>query len=112
MSGTESALPKEFPYDVIEFFYPEDTPLRRLLLRHSRQVREKALAIAEDPRCPVRGLDLRELSAGALLHDIGILRCHAPGILCTGTEPYLAHGILGAQMLREYGSAHGVNLER
>ena len=112
MSETESALPKEFPYDVIEFFYPEDTPLRRLLLRHSRQVREKALAIAEDPRCPVRGLDLRELSAGALLHDIGILRCHAPGILCTGTEPYLAHGILGAQMLRDYGSAHGVNLER
>ena len=38
-----------------------------------------------------------------MLHDIGILRCDAPGILCHGTEPYIRHGIIGGQMLREEG---------
>ena len=32
---------------IIARFYPEDTPLRRLLLLHSRQVMEKAVEIAE-----------------------------------------------------------------
>lgn len=38
-----------------------------------------------------------------MLHDIGILRCDAPGIYCHGTEPYIRHGIIGGQMLREEG---------
>ena len=35
-----------------------------------------------------------------MLHDIGICQCDAPGIFCTGTQPYICHGTLGAQMLR------------
>ena len=38
-----------------------------------------------------------------MLHDIGIIRCDAPGIECFGTEPYIRHGILGAAMLRSEG---------
>ena len=32
---------------ILKHFYPEDTPLRRLLISHSEQVRDKALAILE-----------------------------------------------------------------
>ena len=28
-----------------------------------------------------------------------------------GTEPYIAHGVIGARMLREYARTHGVELE-
>lgn len=96
---------------VLEAFHPEDTPLRRKLLAHSRSVREEALRLAE--RLARRGMavDLETVSAGAWLHDVGIGRCHAPDILCTGVEPYIRHGILGAEMLRRYGAEHGIDLE-
>ena len=85
--------------EIIRYFYPEETPLRRLLLKHSAQVRDKALAILAQA---APELDSRLVAAGAMLHDIGILHCRAPKILCVGTEPYIAHGVIGARMLREY----------
>lgn len=94
---------------IIRHFYPEDTPLRRRLLRHSEQVRDKALALAANSE---EALDLRLVADGAMLHDLGIGECDAPGIDCRGTEPYIAHGIIGAGMLREYGAEHGLDLER
>ena len=99
------------PDVIIRHFYPEDTPLRRLLLRHSEQVRDKALAILTDPSRPQLKLDPQLVSAGSLLHDVGILQCHAPSILCEGTHPYIAHGIIGAEMLRDYGRSHGLDME-
>ncbi|MBP5672263.1 MAG: HDIG domain-containing protein [Victivallales bacterium] len=83
---------------IIQHFYPEDNAFRKLLLLHSNQVREKALQILSG--CNVQ-LDRTIVENGALLHDIGIGRCHAPSILCEGTEPYIAHGVIGAAMLRE-----------
>ncbi len=94
---------------IIRHFYPEDTPLRRRLLRHSEQVRDKALALAANSE---EALDLRLVADGAMLHDLGIGECDAPGIDCRGTEPYIAHGIIGARMLRDYGTEHGLDLER
>ena len=38
-----------------------------------------------------------------MLHDIGIFRCDAPGIHCHGTEPYICHGPIGAELLRAEG---------
>lgn len=38
-----------------------------------------------------------------MLHDIGICRCDAPKIYCFGTEPYLRHGLIGAEMMRAEG---------
>lgn len=96
--------------DIIHHFYPEDTPLRRLLLLHSECVRNKALQILEGSgfRFQVSGfrvqgsnLNLDLIIAGAMLHDIGICATHAPGILCEGTEPYICHGTIGARMLRQ-----------
>ncbi len=96
---------------LLKVFYPEDTPLRRKLLAHSGNVRDEALRIAASPACAGMGLDLDLVSAGAWLHDVGICRCDAPDILCTGTEPYIRHGAIGAEMLRAYGAAHGLDLE-
>ena len=81
---------------VIDFFYAPDDPAREILLKHSMQVRDKALEIAEK----VPGADLEVISAGAMLHDIGIRFCNAPDIGCFGDENYLLHGILGAENLR------------
>ena len=72
-------------------------------------MRNKALELAANsPEKP----DLALVADGAMLHDLGIGRCDAPSIDCNGTEPYLAHGIIGAKMLREYGAAHGLDLEK
>lgn len=97
-------------FDIICHFYPDDTPGRRLLLRHSALVRDKALAILAAADVHLH-LDLDIVSRGAMLHDIGIGRCHAPGIGCNGTEPYIAHGIIGAAMLRQLGEETGQDFE-
>lgn len=94
-------------YDILYHFYPDDTPLRRLLILHSEKVRDKALAIlahakAIDPSPVLCNIDERLVSDGALLHDVGIGLTHAPGILCEGTEPYICHGTIGAEMLRQF----------
>ena len=96
------------PIAVIDHFYQDQKELRDLMLKHSEQVRDKALQILD--RCEI-DLDREEVSAGALLHDIGILRCHAPGILCNGDLPYITHGVTGAEMLRQYGVENGLDLE-
>lgn len=86
---------------IIDFHYPPGDPAREILLRHSTQVRDKALAIWES--CPLRdAIDPETVAAGAMLHDIGIRLCHAPDIGCHGNLPYIAHGVAGAKMLREY----------
>lgn len=96
---------------VFNDFYSEDTPLRRLLFKHSSQVRDKALEILDACAVVPNGIDREVVSAGAILHDIGVGRCHAPSILCVGDEPYIAHGIIGGRLLREYGTLHGLDME-
>ena len=97
--------------NILYHFYPEDTPLRQLLLKHSTQVRDKALAIRRAAGRKGENADPGLVAAGALLHDIGIGHCHAPKILCTGTEDYMRHGIIGARLLRGYGAEMGENYE-
>ena len=67
---------------IIDRYYPEDNELRRLLMKHSRDVADKALAICD--RHPELGLDRDFIEAAAMLHDIGIRECDAPGIFCFG----------------------------
>lgn len=86
---------------IIDTKYPAGTPLRDIYMRHCRSVADKALSIADARSLP---LDRDEIEAAAMLHDIGICLTDAPGIHCHGTEPYLAHGVLGAKMLREAGA--------
>lgn len=90
---------------IIDKYYPEGdsegSALRQLLLTHSRQVADRCLLIAR--KHPELRLDTEFLEEAAMLHDIGILHCNAPGILCHGTEPYIRHGIIGGEMLRQEG---------
>ena len=86
---------------IIKKYYPEDNDLRRLLLKHSRQVADRCLHIAT--RHAELGLDKAFLEEAAMLHDIGIFQCHAPGICCNGEEPYLLHGLIGGRLLRSEG---------
>ncbi len=82
-------------------YYTEDDDLRRLLLKHSRQVVDRCLLIAS--RHPELQLDTNFLEEAAMLHDIGVRWCHAPGIYCNGDEHYIRHGLIGAQLLRREG---------
>ena len=48
-----------------------------------------------------------------MLHDIGVVKVDAPAIACYGTEPYIRHGVLGAEMLRQEGlERHALVCER
>ena len=89
------------PLDIIYKYYPADDALRRLLLKHSRQVADKALAVCE--RHPELHLDRQLVYEGAMLHDVGIFLTDAPGIFCHGSEPYLLHGRRGAELMRKEG---------
>ena len=86
---------------IIDKYYPEENELKHILLVHSRSVADKALMVAEPH--PELQLDGQVLDDAAMLHDIGIIRCDAPGIQCFGSEPYICHGRLGAEMLRKEG---------
>lgn len=86
---------------IIDQYYPDDDELRRLLLHHSRQVADRCLQIVHAHReLPV---DVQFLEEAAMLHDIGIRWCHAPSIFCLGNEPYIRHGLIGGNVLRELG---------
>lgn len=92
---------------IIDKFYSgENGALRSILLTHSRMVAEKALRIAE--KHPELRLDTVFVRDAAMLHDIGIVMCDAPGIECHGTEPYMRHGICGGMMLRSHASEWGM----
>ncbi len=86
---------------LLDQYYPSENELRRILLIHSRQVADRCLLIAR--KHPELHLDTEFLEESAMLHDIGICRCNAPGIQCFGTEPYICHGLIGGQMLRQLG---------
>ena len=86
---------------IIDKYYPADDELRRVLLLHSRQVADRCLQIVRKHKeLPV---DVQFLEEAAMLHDIGIYQCDAPSIHCHGTEPYIKHGPIGGDLLRQEG---------
>lgn len=86
---------------IIDKYYPEANRLRDILMIHSTLVTQRALHICDAH--PELQLDRRFVEEAAMLHDIGICRCDAPSICCFGTEPYLRHGLIGAEMMRAEG---------
>ena len=98
------------PLEIIDKYCKEEE-LRHILLVHSRAVADKALAIARNH--PELQADEQFIEEAALLHDIGIVRVNAPAIACVGEEPYICHGILGAEILRAEGlERHALVCER
>ncbi len=90
-------------WKIIDKYYgsDEENPLRQILVKHSQSVVQLALQIVSYHK--ELGLDAQFVEEAAMLHDIGIIKCNAPGIHCIGTENYILHGRLGAEMLRAEG---------
>ena len=83
---------------IIDKYYGGCDELRHILLTHSQSVVQRALRIAANhPQLPI---DNNMVLEATMLHDIGIIRVDAPGIHCHGTEPYIRHGVCGAEILR------------
>ena len=87
--------------EIIDKYYPEANQLRDIFFTHSTLVAKRALAICDAH--PELHLDRQFVEEAAMLHDIGIFRCDAPGICCHGTEPYLRHGLIGGEIMRSEG---------
>ncbi len=90
--------------------YDENSDLFRLLWLHSEKVAAKAASCIARRNLQVDEEFVRE---AALLHDIGVFRCNAPGIFCTGPLPYICHGTEGRRLLEECGlPRHALVCER
>jgi len=92
---------KEYWKEIIDKYYPEDNELKRLLVRHSNDVRDLALEIVDSH--PEMNANRQLVIDGAMLHDIGIFKTDAPSIHCHGSDPYICHGIDGAAIMRKEG---------
>lgn len=86
--------------EIIDLYYPAGTPLRDIYIRHCTAVANKAIDIA---RRHATELDQDIILSSAMLHDIGIFDTNAPSIHCHGSNPYIMHGIIGANLLRSLG---------
>lgn len=98
---------------IIQRYYTPGNDDYRVLVIHSRQVADLAVALGQrliERHVP---LDIEFVEEAAMLHDIGMCRTDAPGICCHGTEPYIRHGIIGKEMLDSMGLfRHGRVCER
>ena len=99
------------PIEIIQKYYTPKSEAYRILVDHSRDVANKALAIARNH--PELNLDLEFIEEAAMLHDIGIFKCKAESIGCFGDAEYICHGYLGADIMREEGfPRHALVCER
>lgn len=99
------------PLQIIDKYYPEENELKRILLIHSRSVADKALSIAR--KHPELELDTEFIEEASMLHDIGIFLTDADGIHCFGKHPYICHGYLGSELLKNEGfPRHALVCER
>lgn len=90
---------------IISKYCAGNTELQQILLTHSRQVADRALAIlSKHPEWVESGeVDPVFVEEAAMLHDIGVVLCDAPRIYCFGKHAYIEHGYLGAEILRQEG---------
>ncbi|MCD8178180.1 MAG: HDIG domain-containing protein [Tannerellaceae bacterium] len=97
--------------DIYSQYYSYGSDSYKILYTHSRSVADKALNLAQ--MHPEMSLDTAFIEEAALLHDIGVFLCNAPGIDCHGEADYICHGYLGAELLRKEGLArHALVCER
>ena len=87
--------------EIIDRYYPCENELKNIYMVHARAVADFALGLAK--KHPELELDEAFVYEAAMLHDIGIFLTDAPRIHCYGSEEYLCHGYLGAELLRSIG---------
>lgn len=89
------------PLTLIDKYYKEYPLARKILVKHSEAVADKAVAIAQ--RLGLKKKQVRFIYEAAMLHDIGMYLTDAPDIGCKGTFPYICHGYLGHDLLVKEG---------
>lgn len=100
------------PRALLDKYYPPGDPARQILLEHSRQVANKAVAIATR-LARTTPIDITFVEEAALLHDIGIRFTNARTLGCHGELPYLAHTWKGRELLESEGlPRHALVCER
>jgi len=88
-------------FDILKRHATPGTKVFDILVAHSSAVKNLSLKIAaHNPHLEV---DVELLEAAALLHDIGIVKTHAPAIGCFGNQPYICHGFIGREILEAEG---------
>lgn len=86
-------------------------PALEIVLVHSKQVTDLALAVAT--RLQMSPADLEFITQAAMLHDIGVCQVYAPELGLHGAHPYIMHGVLGRMILdREGLPQHALVCER
>jgi uncharacterized protein len=87
--------------EILRKYAGNGTKAFQILIEHSTSVKMLALKIAShNPRF---NINTRLLEAASMLHDIGIVKTHAPDIGCFGEYPYICHGYLGREILEAEG---------
>lgn len=86
---------------IIDYYYPVENELKNIYMVHAEKVTAFALEMAR--RHPELEIDMLFVEEAAMLHDLGIFLTDAPRIFCCGSESYLCHGYLGAELLRSRG---------
>jgi uncharacterized protein len=99
------------PIEIITRYYETDSKAYNILIKHGRQVANKALEIAD--RVAHLNPNLLFIEESARLHDIGIYLINLPELGCFGTQLYVRHGYLGRRILEKIGlPAHALVCER
>lgn len=89
------------PIDILAQYYDPQSKAFEILVEHGRQVAQKAREAAKN--VSELNPDLEFIETAAMLHDIGIFQTDSPGFGCYGKHPYICHGILGSELLKEKG---------
>lgn len=96
--------------EIYDLYYRDNPELLTTVITHSECVASKALGCLYNKGIEA---DLQFVKEAAMLHDIGVVKCHAPGIFCYGTLPYICHGVEGRSILESLGyPRHALVCER
>ena len=96
---------------LIHQYYPLGEKSYKIFLIHAVLVTNKALKIAT--KLQLNQEQLTFIEEAAMLHDIGVIKVQCKKMACQGTLPYIAHGLAGAEILRQEGlPRHALVAER
>ena len=85
------------PIDILAQYYDRHSKAFEILVAHGRQVAHKALKAAE--KVSHLGPEFDFIEQAAMLHEVGIFLTATPQLGCTGTQPYIRHGVLGYDLM-------------